>query len=152
LNILHRVASQVAALDLGYKLGVADIRNSPPKVLYLLGADEGTITRTDLPKDAFIIYQGIPGYSLCLRQVFLKFCQGEQQWAESPTTNMCRPTLGLAHLRNLMGSVFDESKKPISLSPVARSKTHGSLPPHYYMSSWWVLDIGKYNFSPLSLF
>lgn len=62
MNILHRVASQVAALDLGYKLGVADIRNTPPKVLYLLGADEGTITRADLPKDAFIIYQGIPGY------------------------------------------------------------------------------------------
>jgi NADH dehydrogenase (ubiquinone) Fe-S protein 1 len=58
LNILHRVASQVAALDLGYKMGVAEIRNSPPKVLYLLGADEGTITRADLPKDAFIIYQG----------------------------------------------------------------------------------------------
>jgi len=61
LNILHRVASQVAALDLGYKLGVADIRNSPPKVLYLLGADEGTITRADLPKDAFVIYQGHHG-------------------------------------------------------------------------------------------
>lgn len=59
LNVLHCVASQVAALDLGYKLGVADIRNSPPKVLYLLGADEGTITRDDLPKDAFVIYQGI---------------------------------------------------------------------------------------------
>ncbi|KAJ4443327.1 NADH dehydrogenase Fe-S protein subunit 1 ndufs1 [Periplaneta americana] len=58
LNVLHRVASQVAALDLGYKMGVADIRNSSPKVLYLLGADEGTITRADLPKDAFIIYQG----------------------------------------------------------------------------------------------
>lgn len=89
MNILHRVASQVAALDLGYKLGVADVRNSPPKVLYLLGADEGTITRTDLPKDAFIIYQGIPGfhmcYSLCLKQVYFKFCQGfndqsEWQW------------------------------------------------------------------------
>lgn len=61
LNILHHVASQVAALDLGYKLGVADIRNSPPKVLYLLGADEGTITRADLPKDAFVIYQGHHG-------------------------------------------------------------------------------------------
>ncbi|XP_069691515.1 NADH-ubiquinone oxidoreductase 75 kDa subunit, mitochondrial isoform X2 [Periplaneta americana] len=61
LNVLHRVASQVAALDLGYKMGVADIRNSSPKVLYLLGADEGTITRADLPKDAFIIYQGHHG-------------------------------------------------------------------------------------------
>ncbi|PSN29483.1 NADH-ubiquinone oxidoreductase 75 kDa subunit [Blattella germanica] len=61
LNVLHRVASQVAALDLGYKIGVSDIRNNPPKVLYLLGADEGAISREDLPKDAFIIYQGHHG-------------------------------------------------------------------------------------------
>ena len=41
LNVLQRVASQVAALDLGYK------------------ADEGVISREDLPKDCFVIYQGI---------------------------------------------------------------------------------------------
>ncbi|KAM8933591.1 NADH-ubiquinone oxidoreductase 75 kDa subunit, mitochondrial [Pelodytes ibericus] len=61
LNILHRVASQVAALDLGYKPGVDAIRKNPPKVLFLLGADAGTITRQDLPKDCFIIYQGHHG-------------------------------------------------------------------------------------------
>nr|XP_033800190.1 NADH-ubiquinone oxidoreductase 75 kDa subunit, mitochondrial [Geotrypetes seraphini]XP_033800191.1 NADH-ubiquinone oxidoreductase 75 kDa subunit, mitochondrial [Geotrypetes seraphini] len=61
LNILHRVASQVAALDLGYKPGVDSIRSDPPRVLYLLGADEGCITRSDLPKDCFIIYQGHHG-------------------------------------------------------------------------------------------
>ncbi|XP_061193968.1 NADH-ubiquinone oxidoreductase 75 kDa subunit, mitochondrial-like isoform X1 [Saccostrea echinata] len=61
LNILHRVASQVAALDLGYKAGVDYIRKNPPKVLFLLGADEGVITRADLPKDCFIIYQGHHG-------------------------------------------------------------------------------------------
>ncbi|KAG7173753.1 NADH-ubiquinone oxidoreductase 75 kDa subunit-like [Homarus americanus] len=60
-NILHRVASQVAALDLGYTPGVADIRNNPPKVLYLMGADEGAITREDLPKDTLVIYQGHHG-------------------------------------------------------------------------------------------
>lgn len=53
-----RVASQVAALDLGYKPGVEAIRKNPPKVLFLLGADGGCITRADLPKDTFIIYQG----------------------------------------------------------------------------------------------
>jgi len=58
LNVLQRVASQVAALDLGYTPGVAKIRANPPKVLFLLGADEGTISRADLPKDAFVIYQG----------------------------------------------------------------------------------------------
>lgn len=61
LNVLHRVASQVAALDLGYKAGVEAIRKSPPKVLFLLGADAGCITRQDLPKDSMIIYQGHHG-------------------------------------------------------------------------------------------
>ncbi|NXS28984.1 NDUS1 oxidoreductase, partial [Pomatostomus ruficeps] len=61
MNILHRVASQVAALDLGFKPGVEAIRKNPPKVLYLLGADSGCITREDLPKDCFIIYQGHHG-------------------------------------------------------------------------------------------
>lgn len=55
---VSRVASQVAALDLGYKAGVDAIRNNPPKVLFLLGADAGCITRADLPKDSLIIYQG----------------------------------------------------------------------------------------------
>ncbi|ETE64601.1 NADH-ubiquinone oxidoreductase 75 kDa subunit, mitochondrial, partial [Ophiophagus hannah] len=61
MNILHRVASQVAALDLGYKPGVDGIRKNPPKVLYLLGADAGCITRQDLPKNCLIIYQGHHG-------------------------------------------------------------------------------------------
>lgn len=61
LNVLHRVASQVAALDIGYKAGVEEIRQNPPKVLYLLGADEEAITRDDLPSDCFVIYQGHHG-------------------------------------------------------------------------------------------
>lgn len=61
LNVLHRVASQVAALDLGYKPGVDSIRQNPPKVLYLLGADAGCVSRDDLPKNALIIYQGHHG-------------------------------------------------------------------------------------------
>ena len=61
LNVLHRVASQVAALDLGYKAGVDYIRQNPPKVLYLLGADEGALTKEDIPKDCFVIYQGHHG-------------------------------------------------------------------------------------------
>ncbi|XP_028998465.1 NADH-ubiquinone oxidoreductase 75 kDa subunit, mitochondrial-like [Betta splendens] len=61
LNVLHRVASQVAALDLGYKAGVEAIRKNPPKVLFLLGADAGCITRADLPKDSLVIYQGHHG-------------------------------------------------------------------------------------------
>lgn len=61
LNVLHRVASQVAALDLGYKAGVEAIRKNPPKVLFLLGADAGCISRADLPKQSLIVYQGHHG-------------------------------------------------------------------------------------------
>jgi len=59
LNVLHKVASQVAALDVGYKPGVANIGS--PKLVYLLGADSGAVTRADLPADAFVIYQGHHG-------------------------------------------------------------------------------------------
>lgn len=58
LNVLHRVASQVAALDLGYSAGAQKIREAKPKVLFMLGADEGVISRSDLAKDCFVIYQG----------------------------------------------------------------------------------------------
>ena len=63
LNVLHRVASQVAALDLGWKAGVSDVRAAKPKVLWLLGADAGAITREDLPADCFVIYQVRINYS-----------------------------------------------------------------------------------------
>ncbi len=34
------------------------MRSAQPKVLLLLGADEGTVSKADLPKDAFIVYIG----------------------------------------------------------------------------------------------
>jgi len=61
LNVLHRVASQVAALDLGWKAGVSEIRASKPRVLWLMGADAEAVTRADLPEDCFVIYQGHHG-------------------------------------------------------------------------------------------
>merc|ERR1712142_346739 len=61
LNVLHRVASQVAALDLGYKAGVSEARDAKPKVLWLLGADSEALTRDDIPDDCFVIYQGHHG-------------------------------------------------------------------------------------------
>uniref|UniRef100_A0A915AES1 NADH-ubiquinone oxidoreductase 75 kDa subunit, mitochondrial n=1 Tax=Parascaris univalens TaxID=6257 RepID=A0A915AES1_PARUN len=65
VNILQRNASQVGALDLGYKGGVETILSSPKpiKLLYLLGADEGVISRRDLDKEAFVVYQGHNGDS-----------------------------------------------------------------------------------------
>uniref|UniRef100_F1KVL1 NADH-ubiquinone oxidoreductase 75 kDa subunit, mitochondrial n=1 Tax=Ascaris suum TaxID=6253 RepID=F1KVL1_ASCSU len=63
VNILQRNASQVGALDLGYKGGVETILSSskPIKLLYLLGADDGVISRRDLDKEAFVVYQGHNG-------------------------------------------------------------------------------------------
>merc|ERR1711953_1606409 len=61
LNVLHKVAGQVAALDIGYKAGVAAIKEQKPDVLFLLGADSGSVTRADLPPNAFVIYQGHHG-------------------------------------------------------------------------------------------
>ncbi|XP_046403203.1 NADH-ubiquinone oxidoreductase 75 kDa subunit, mitochondrial-like isoform X2 [Ischnura elegans] len=60
-NVLHRVASQVAALDVGYLSGVECVKRNPPKVLYLVGADKCLVSRDDLPEDVFIIYQGHHG-------------------------------------------------------------------------------------------
>lgn len=78
--MLHRVASQVAALDLGYTPGVSKVRNTPPRVLYLLGADEGAITREDLPADCLVIYQVKNGSlgtvrSLCAQWTTSKYSQ-----------------------------------------------------------------------------
>ncbi|XP_063386525.1 NADH-ubiquinone oxidoreductase 75 kDa subunit, mitochondrial [Cydia fagiglandana] len=61
LNVLQRTASQVAALDIGYQPGVDAALAAGPKVVYLLGADAGVVTRDKLPKDAVIIYQGHHG-------------------------------------------------------------------------------------------
>jgi hypothetical protein len=48
---------QAAALDLGYQAGTSTVRDVQPDALFLLGADSLTVTRADLPKDCFIIYQ-----------------------------------------------------------------------------------------------
>ena len=37
------------------------MRDGKSKVLFLLGADEDTVTRNDLPTDAFVVYIG--GYT-----------------------------------------------------------------------------------------
>ena len=57
-NVLHRYASQVAALDLGYTPGLGGLRAAKPKVVILLGADQGQLTRADLPEDCMVIYIG----------------------------------------------------------------------------------------------
>ncbi|VDP77640.1 unnamed protein product [Schistosoma mattheei] len=60
-NVLHRYASQVAALDLGYMSDVEIIKQNKPKILFLLGADRNLITRQHLAPDNFIVYIGHHG-------------------------------------------------------------------------------------------
>ncbi|RNA38713.1 NADH-ubiquinone oxidoreductase 75 kDa mitochondrial [Brachionus plicatilis] len=59
--VLQKWASQVAALDIGYKSGVEQLKAQKPKIVYLMGADEDLISRSDLSEDTFIIYQGHHG-------------------------------------------------------------------------------------------
>lgn len=60
-NVLQTNASQVAALDVGYKPGVDDVISAGPKVLFLLGADNGAINKDNIPKDCFVVYLGHHG-------------------------------------------------------------------------------------------
>lgn len=53
LNVLHRHAGQVAALDLGYRAGVPD--TAAAKFVYLLGSDNPP---KELLRNAFVVYQG----------------------------------------------------------------------------------------------
>ena len=82
--MLHRHAGQVGAIDVGYRPGPSAIKQVcyrhfrhdlptdnqltihydlqlKPKVLYMMGADEGVIQRQDLASKAFVIYQGHHG-------------------------------------------------------------------------------------------
>lgn len=61
LNILQRKASAAAALDVGYRPGVGEALQKGPKLVYLLGADTGVVSRDQLPKGAVVIYQGHHG-------------------------------------------------------------------------------------------
>jgi len=58
-NVLQRKASQTAALDLGYKAGIQDL--SQVKVLFLLGADGGKVSRDMLHPDCKVVYIGSHG-------------------------------------------------------------------------------------------
>ncbi|XP_005094305.1 NADH-ubiquinone oxidoreductase 75 kDa subunit, mitochondrial [Aplysia californica] len=60
-NVLHTQANQVGALDLGYAPGVDAMKGSKPSVLFLLGADAGTVKREDLYENALVVYIGHHG-------------------------------------------------------------------------------------------
>ena len=53
---MHQYASTSAILDLGIRYKK---RETPPNIVYLLGCD--TFDDSDIPKSAFVIYQGHTG-------------------------------------------------------------------------------------------
>ncbi|KAF1353193.1 hypothetical protein BDV97DRAFT_290659 [Delphinella strobiligena] len=58
-NVLQRAASRAAAYEVGFTVSNPETAKTTPKLLWLLGADE--ISAEDIPKDAFVVYQGHHG-------------------------------------------------------------------------------------------
>ncbi|KAK4190243.1 putative NADH-ubiquinone oxidoreductase 78 kDa subunit mitochondrial precursor [Podospora australis] len=58
-NVLQREASRAGAYEVGFVPPSAEVAETKPKFVWLLGADE--INAADIPKDAFIVYQGHHG-------------------------------------------------------------------------------------------
>lgn len=58
-NVLQRAAARAGAYEVGFTTPSPDIGATKPKMIWLLGADE--VSDADVPKDAFIIYQGHHG-------------------------------------------------------------------------------------------
>lgn len=58
-NVLQREASRAGAFEVGFVPPSAAVAETKPKIVWLLGADE--FADADIPKDAFVIYQGHHG-------------------------------------------------------------------------------------------
>jgi len=58
-NVLQRAASKAGAYEVGFSVPSAEVAKTPAKFIWLLGADE--FKEADIPKDAFIVYQGHHG-------------------------------------------------------------------------------------------
>ena len=58
-NVLQRTASRAGAYEVGWTVSNPEIAKVTPKMVWLLGADE--INEADIPKDAFVVYQGHHG-------------------------------------------------------------------------------------------
>ncbi|KAK4120825.1 NADH-quinone oxidoreductase [Parathielavia appendiculata] len=58
-NVLQRAASRAGAYEVGFVTPSAAVAETKPKFVWLLGADE--FEEADIPKDAFIVYQGHHG-------------------------------------------------------------------------------------------
>ncbi|KAK5014896.1 ndufs1 NADH-ubiquinone oxidoreductase subunit, partial [Cryomyces antarcticus] len=58
-NVLQRAASRTGAYEVGFAVPSPTVANTKPKMIWLLGADE--LDHLEIPKDAFVIYQGHHG-------------------------------------------------------------------------------------------
>lgn len=58
-NVLQRAASRAGAYEVGFTTPSPKVASATPKMVWLLGADE--INENDIPKDAFVVYQGHHG-------------------------------------------------------------------------------------------
>ncbi|KAE8392736.1 hypothetical protein BDV23DRAFT_181424 [Aspergillus alliaceus] len=58
-NVLQRAASRAAAYEVGFTTPSPEVAQTKPKMVWLLGADE--VNQTEIPNDAFVIYQGHHG-------------------------------------------------------------------------------------------
>ncbi|MCJ1377192.1 NADH dehydrogenase (ubiquinone) 78K chain precursor, 5-prime end [Xylographa soralifera] len=58
-NVLQRAASRAGAYEVGFTTPSPAVASTTPKMIWLLGADE--ISDSDIPKDAFVVYQGHHG-------------------------------------------------------------------------------------------
>ncbi|KAF5976165.1 NADH-ubiquinone oxidoreductase 78 kDa subunit mitochondrial [Fusarium coicis] len=58
-NVLQREASRAGAFEVGFTTPSAEVAQTKPKFVWLLGADE--VNEADIPKDAFVVYQGHHG-------------------------------------------------------------------------------------------
>ncbi|KAK7978057.1 NADH dehydrogenase [Apiospora saccharicola] len=58
-NVLQREASRAGAFEVGFVPPSEAVAETKPKMVWLLGADE--FNDADIPKDAFIVYQGHHG-------------------------------------------------------------------------------------------
>ncbi|KIW13444.1 NADH-ubiquinone oxidoreductase 78 kDa subunit, mitochondrial [Exophiala spinifera] len=58
-NVLQRAASRAGAYEVGFVTPSKKVADTKAKIVWLLGADE--ISESDIPKDAFVVYQGHHG-------------------------------------------------------------------------------------------
>jgi NADH dehydrogenase (ubiquinone) Fe-S protein 1 len=58
-NVLQRAASRAGAYEVGFTVPSPAVAETKPKFVWLIGADE--INEAEIPKDAFVVYQGHHG-------------------------------------------------------------------------------------------